>query len=83
MKTRIPIHYFKQAQRLEFHCPFCNQAQGWKSDVRVEGTDEVHPDPKTAFSRHLLGDSGGKNRCFVEPTVDEVDEYDPIAMIEA
>jgi hypothetical protein len=49
----------------------------------VEETSEVHPDPETAFSRHLLGDSNGKNRCFVEPTVDEVDEYDPIAMIEA
>jgi hypothetical protein len=82
MKTRIPIHYFKQEQRLEFHCPFCNQAQGWTSDVRVEEAGEVHPDPKTAFSRHLLGDSNGKNRCFVEPTVDEVDEYDPIARIE-
>jgi len=83
MKTQIPIHYFKREQRLEFHCPFCNQAQSWSSGVRVEKTGEVHPDPKIAFSLHLLGDSNGKNRCFVEPTADEVDEYDPILMIEA
>jgi hypothetical protein len=83
IRTRIPVHYFKQEQRLEFHCPFCNQAQGWISGVRVEESGEVQPDPKTAFSRHLLGDSSGKNRCFAEPTVDEVDEYDPIVRIKA
>ena len=83
MKTQISIHYRKGEQCLEFHCPFCNQTQGWSTGVRVGENGEVYPDPKVAFNRHLLGDSNGMDRCFVEPTVDEIDEYGPIAMIEA
>lgn len=82
MIVPISIRYFKKDQRLEFRCPFCNQPQGWSSNVRVESDDSVNPEPKVAFDRHVLGSSDGSERCLVKPSVDEVDEYKPVARIE-
>ena len=55
--------------------------QGWNGSVRVEGDGTVQPDPKAAFSRHTLGGKEDSNSCLVRPSVDEVDEYEPIARI--
>gem|GEM_PF-2577221 len=82
MKTPIKIHYFKKDQRLEFTCPFCNQSQRWLESVRVESDDAVHPDPATSFRRHTLGSSDGSDVCLVKPSIDEIEEYAPVAKIE-
>jgi len=83
MKTQIPIHYRKAEQRVEFHCPFCNQTQAWTAGVFVGEDGEVSPAPKVTFTEHLLGESKEADRCFVRPSVDEVEEYEPVARIEA
>ena len=49
--------------------------------MSVEGDGSVQPDPKAAFSRHTLGGKEDSNSCLVRPSVDEVDEYEPIAKI--
>jgi hypothetical protein len=82
MIVPISIRYFKKDQRLEFRCPFCNQPQVWSSNVRVESDDSVFPDPKVAFDRHVIGSSAPSERCLVKPSIDEIDEYAPVARIE-
>jgi hypothetical protein len=79
----MSIRYFKQDQRLEFRCPFCNQLQRWNGSVRVESDGSVYPDPKVAFERHVLGNHDGSELCLVRPSIDEVNEYGPVARIEA
>ena len=78
----LSIRYFKKDQRLEFRCPFCNQVQNRMDSVRVESDDRVYPDAKTAFDSHVLGSGDGTDVCLVRPSVDEVDEYGPVARIE-
>jgi hypothetical protein len=82
MIVPISIRYFKKDQRLEFCCPFCNQPQGWSSNVRVESDNSVYPDPKVAFDHHVHGSNTASERCLVRPSVDEIDEYAPVARIE-
>jgi hypothetical protein len=79
----MSIRYFKNEQRLEFRCPFCSQLQRWSGTVRIESDNSVYPDPKTAFDRHVRGNGDGSELCLVRPSVDEVDEYRPVARIEA
>jgi hypothetical protein len=81
MKIPMSIRYFKKDQRLEFRCPFCSQLQSWNGSVRVESDDSVYPDPKVAFERHVLGNNDGSELCLVRPSIDEIEEYRPVARI--
>ena len=51
--------------------------------MRVESDASVYPDPKVAFERHVLGNHDGSELCLVRPSVDEINEYGPVARIEA
>ena len=51
--------------------------------MRVESDDSVYPEPKVAFERHVLGNLDGSELCLVRPSGDEIDEYGPVARIEA
>ena len=82
MRIKVPIHYRKVDQRVEFHCPFCNQSQGWNAEVQSGENGEVSPTPMVVFTRHLFGDSDVAGGCFVRPSVDEVAEYEPVATVE-
>jgi len=82
MKVPISIRYFRNDQRLEFRCPFCSQPQVWNSSVRIEADNTTYPNPKTAFDRHVLGNNDGSEPCLVRPSIDEIDEYQPVARIE-
>jgi len=82
MNVKLSVRFFQKDQRVEFRCPFCNQTQEWRRNVRVENDGKVSPDPKVAFERHVLGNSDGSNLCLVRPSVDEVEAYTPTAIFE-
>lgn len=50
--------------------------------MRVESDDSVYPEPKVAFERHVVGSNIGSELCLVRLSVDEIEEYLPVAKIE-